>query len=224
MVLGGIIIPQDNLDTFNLTMQKFRNEQNMHAELKWSKVSDGKLNEYKVFVDYFFALNNTNRIHFACLVIDTTQLNHKKYSGDKETGFYKFYYQLLLHCFAAGYLSETNDVRFIIHLDYRNSKYKLSDLKDILNNGIKKKMKITTNRVISLEAVDSKKTEVLQVADIVLGAIGFVKNGYDLIIGSKQSKINLSQYISKGANSDLKANTAYGITRFKIWNFKFSKR
>lgn len=222
MVLGGIIIPQETINTFNLTMQKFRDEQKMHAELKWSKVSEQKVSEYKRFVDYFFALNNTNKIHFSSLVIDTHQVNHKKFSGNYETGFYKFYYQLLLNCFGVGYLNEKNDVRFIIHLDYRNSKYKLSDLKDILNKGIRKKLKITTDRAISLQPINSKNSEVLQIADIIIGAIGYNKNGYELIIGSNAAKITLAKHIAQSAGlNDLKNNTGYGVVRFKIWNFKF---
>ena len=91
MVLGGIIIPSGNIDAFNETMEKFRNENNMRAELKWSKVSNQKLSEYKVFVDYFFALNNTDKLHFHCIIIDNHQVNHKRFSkGDKELGFTNF--------------------------------------------------------------------------------------------------------------------------------------
>ena len=94
MVIGGIIIPSDSVDEFSQTMQKYRTEQKMYAELKWSKVTNQKVTEYKRFVEYFFALNNTDNLHFHCIIIDNHQVNHRKFSkGDKELGFYKFYYQ-----------------------------------------------------------------------------------------------------------------------------------
>lgn len=226
MVLGGFVIHQDEVEQFKSTMAGFRHEMNMHAELKWQKVSNGKLSEYKRFIDYFFALNNTDIVHFHCVVFDTHQINHKAHnSGNKETGFYKFYYQLLFHCFAKNYLSESNDVRLIIHLDERTTSYKLNDLKDVLNNGIKKHLKITNKRILSVQPVDSKNHDISQIADIILGAIGFQKNGYDLLSGSSKAKIDIADYIARGAGIyDLKESTRFGVIRFKIWNFRFKSK
>lgn len=93
MILGGLVIVNSDISKFNNTMQKYRNETKMTAELKWSKVSWQKYDEYRKFIDFFFALNNSDHVHFKALIIDTHQLNYKKYSsGDKEVGFYKFYY------------------------------------------------------------------------------------------------------------------------------------
>jgi hypothetical protein len=112
MVLGGLIIKNEDINKFAATMKRYRNETNMNAELKWSKVSNQKYEEYKKFIDFFFALNNTDVIHFKSIIIDTHKLNHKKFNkGDKEIGFYKFYYQLLLHSFASNY--------------YKNKKHKI---------------------------------------------------------------------------------------------------
>ncbi|MBA3647412.1 MAG: DUF3800 domain-containing protein [Chitinophagales bacterium] len=83
MVLGGIIMNKGDIPQFNETMKKFRAEENMNAELKWSKVSSQKLNEYKRFVDYFFALNNTDNIHFHSIIIDNHQVIIE--SSTKET-------------------------------------------------------------------------------------------------------------------------------------------
>ena len=79
MVIGGTIIPSGNVEQFNKTMQKYRTEQKMFSELKWSKVTNQKLAEYKRFVEYFFALNNTDNLHFHCIIIDNHQVNHKKF-------------------------------------------------------------------------------------------------------------------------------------------------
>ncbi len=70
MVIGGTIIPLNNVEQFNKTMQKYRTEQKMFSALKWSKVTNQKLAEYKRFVEYFFALNNTDNLHFHCIIID----------------------------------------------------------------------------------------------------------------------------------------------------------
>lgn len=223
MILGGIILPFEKIQQFDDTMKLYRKETSMFAELKWSKVSNQKLDEYKRFVDFFFALNNNNAIHFKAMIIDTHQLNHKKFNaGDKELGFYKFYYQLLLHSFGKKYY--TPGTRFVVKLDQRTTKYRLSDLQKILNLGINKKYHITTSPFVAVESVNSKQSEVMQVNDILLGAIGYLKNDLHLLAGSKFTKIELAKYIaSKTGLRSITSNTNFHQNRFSIWNFKLSK-
>lgn len=225
MVIGGTIIPLNNVEQFNKTMQKYRTEQKMFSELKWSKVTNQKLTEYKRFVEYFFALNNTDKLHFHCIIIDNHQVNHKKFNkGDKELGFYKFYYQLLLHCFGKEYYREGENDRFIVHLDYRQTYYSLNTLKTVLNSGINKKYSIDTSPFVSIEPRESKKSELIQINDIILGAIGFQKNGYDLLAGTRDSKKELVKYIAEQAGlPNLRQNSPCGKIRFTIWNFNLRK-
>jgi hypothetical protein len=225
MVIGGLIIDAPEIERFTATMRKFRDEQKMFAELKWTKVTDQKLPQYKRFVDYFFALNNTDVLHFHCIIVDNHQVDHHKFSkGDKELGFYKFYYQLLLHSFGKRYCREGEDDRFIVRLDERNSSYSLGTLKVVLNRGLNKKYKISTEPFVSIEPMNSKASELMQVNDIILGAIGSQKNGYDLLAGGRASKRELGQYIAAAAGlKDLKESTPWGRHRFTIWNFRLQK-
>jgi hypothetical protein len=225
MVLGGIIIPSENVDQFNKTMKQFRIEQKMFSELKWSKVTNQKLSEYKRFVEYFFALNNTDKLHFHSIIIDNHQINYKKFSkGDKEAGFYKFYYQLLLHCFGKRYCREGKNDRFIVNLDQRTSSYSLNTLRIILNRGMKKKFSIDSSPFVSIEPRDSKQSELIQINDIIVGAIGFQKNGYDLLADTRQAKKELAMYIANEAGlSNLKEDSPWGQNRLTIWNFRLRK-
>ena len=52
MILGGIIILNDNISIVEKKMQKCREETEMFGELKWSKVSNHKFDEYKKFIDF----------------------------------------------------------------------------------------------------------------------------------------------------------------------------
>jgi len=94
MVIGGIIVPFDNVALFNDAMKLYRETNNMMAELKWTKASHQKLSEYKALIGLFFAY--IKGMHFKSIVVDTHQIDNKKYNkGDKELGFYKFMYQFL---------------------------------------------------------------------------------------------------------------------------------
>ena len=206
-------------------MQKYREEQNMHSELKWSKVTNQKYKEYQRFIDYFFALNNTDNLYFRSIVIDNHQVNHHKYNqGSKELGFYKFYYQLLLHCFGIPFFDKEEQTRFIIHPDHRNSDYRLDDLKFILNRGMSKKIGYEVNPFVAIDPKDSKCSELVQINDIVPGSIGFQKNGYHLLAESRRAKIDLAEYIAGSAGlTNLCDSTVRGANRFTIWNFQFRK-
>jgi hypothetical protein len=226
MVLGGIIIPKENIPAFNATMANYRARYNMHSELKWSKVKQQKIEEYKGFIDYFIALSNTNKIHFKSIVVDNHLVNHKKYnSGDKELGFYKFYYQLILHCFGVKYYKKESDVKFIIHPDELSSKYPLEELKKILNNGISKKLGVSINPFVSIEPKCSHDSEIAQINDLIIGAIGYEKNGYHLLAGSASGKIELLNYIKQSAGiATLCDTTPIHLSRFGIWNFRLNKK
>ena len=215
----------DRVADFAGTIQAFRHEQGMFAELKWTRVSSQKLPQYRRFVEYFFALNNTNRLQFHCIIIDNHLVDHRRFShGDKELGFYKFYYQFLLHRFGALCVKQP-DARFMVHLDDRTSRYSLATLKLILNRGGKKRYGIDCAPFVAVEPRDSKEVELLQVCDVLLGAIGFQKNGYDLVAGAKASKVQLAQHVAQQAGlPDLKADTRRGQMRFTIWNFRLQKK
>ena len=100
MVFGGIVTPACDVDKFNAHMAQWRVQNNMHHELKWTKVSNGNYAEYRSLVDLFFKHNVREGLPFKAVVFDMSQVDYKTYHhGDKELSFYKFYYQFFLHRF-----------------------------------------------------------------------------------------------------------------------------
>ncbi|HEY2329565.1 MAG TPA: DUF3800 domain-containing protein [Verrucomicrobiae bacterium] len=224
MVLGGMAIPESLAASFNASIAQCRHENRMTAEFKWRKVSRAKINEYKKFIDCFFALNNTSHAHFHALIIDTNQINYSRFGCDKEVGFYKFYYQLLLHCFGKNYCKAYPDNRILTYLDYRNSSYPLSKLKEILNFGMNKKFQVATDPFRSVEPRDSHHCQPIQIVDVLIGAIGYKKNGFDLIAGASEAKKELAMYIqSKSGLHDFTQSTPLSVQRFTVWNFRLQK-
>ncbi len=212
----------DSVPVFESKMREFRDRTRMFAELKWTKVSSQKYDKYKSFVDYFFALNEDDVLHFKAMIIDNHKVNYRKFSGgDKEIGFYKFYYQLLIHSFGKSYYQTKENQRFIVELDKRVSSYKLSDLKYFLNNGFNRLMNTTSSPFVSVKAVDSKKSELMQINDILIGSVGFIRNGLELNPKSRKAKIDLANYImNKSKIRDYAKDTPRNQMNFSIWNFK----
>lgn len=224
MVFGGIMVPETSVEPFNKAMALWRDAQNMHAELKWTKVSNQKLNEYKSLVDLFFSLAGKGQLHFRSVVFDTAQIDYKTYhKGSKELGFYKFFYQFLLHSFGA-YVAKENR-QLLVSFDQRNTKEKLSTFGLILSRGMRNRYKCREDVVVNVEAVDSKKCNLMQVADVLMGAIGYQNNDCHLRPGARRAKIQLADYIAHKANLlSLKQNTPWRMKHFGIWLFRFSGR
>jgi len=219
MVIGGLIATRENEVSFAQAMSLYRQSNKMWAELKWTKVSDQKLKEYLALVDLFFSVNQA--FHFKVIVVDTQEIDNRRYNkSDAELGFYKLMYQFLLHSFGA-YLQPED--KCIIFLDERTTKrYKLSTLCVILNNGLRKKYGLSDNPVRNIQPVESGKSDLIQIADVLMGAIGYEMNGAHTRTGAKRSKILLAEHIARKAGLlNLQQQTPRSYRHFSIWHFHF---
>jgi hypothetical protein len=61
----------------------------------------------------------------------------------------------------------------------------------------------------------------MQINDILIGAIGYQKNGCDKVAGCSLAKVELAAHIRTLADvRNMGKNTRYGVQRFKVWNFR----
>jgi len=221
MVLGGIIATAENAARFESAMAMYREAQNMKAGIKWQKVSNQKLSEYRALIDLFWTFRNA--LHFKSIVIDTSQIDYKKYhKGDRELGFYKFMYQFLLHQFGPY---ARDDCRYLIFLHRRTTTYKLSTLYTILNRGLRKRFGLKRDVVVKIEPRAARGCELLQVADVIMGAIGYHWNGCHTRSSAKRAKVLLAEYIAEKAGLvSLAQETPRRQREFSIWFFKLKKK
>ncbi len=208
MLIGGIWLPLDLEITLRAKLKEVRQNYNMTAEFKWTKVSQAKLPAYYAWVDCFFSNLNFN---FRCIVIDTSLLDYQTYhKSDQELGFYKFYYQVVSRNI------QPEDL-YWLYTDERNNRKKnrLEVLRIVTNRYWKKKADTEPLRVV--EPRSSHDEDILQLTDVLLGAIGYTWNGF------KESpvKLDLIQYIAKKLEwPSLHVSTPPYYTRFNIWQWR----
>lgn len=93
MLIGGIWSGWEIEPFVRSELQAVRDQYRLQAEMKWTKVSSTMLPAYCAFVDTFF---EHEQLSFRCIVIDTHILDYRGFHrGDKELGFYKFYFPLI---------------------------------------------------------------------------------------------------------------------------------
>jgi len=227
MVIGGIVVSQQSLWFVEKTFAELRKLEKIgKTEMKWNKVSKSWQPKYERWVKEFFNLNRLNLVHFCSLIVDMHKVDHKRFNqGDKELGFYKFYYQLLLHCFGKHYCPNPVTDRLIVYPDKRTTSYDVSGLTRYLNAGMKSKLGVGTNPFLSVEPKESKDYDLIQTADILIGAMGYHKNGLHVVKDGSPAKRNLAAYIAKSAHvRSLGHSTAPGNLRFSIWNFRLQEK
>lgn len=219
-VIGGLILNRNQEPIVIEKIKTYRASTNMNKELKWTKVKNQKREQYIQFVNIGSQLFLDNIAHFHALVMDSHQYDHKRYSaGNAETTFYKMMYQFVLHRF--GRYLKPND-RFSLFLDQRNSSYSLNDFKIIMNRGLVKRYGLPQSPLRDVVPLNSKEHDLIQMADVFMGAIGFRVNAKELAVNACRAKVALCDHIE----TKLKIRSlAHPIDQrgFSSWHFRFRK-
>jgi hypothetical protein len=215
-VYGGIVIPATSVPVFDEVMQEWRKTTHMFHEIAWEKVSKSYLDGFKSLVDLAFDHIAQEHFDFKAVVFDSHDRRYVR--GDKEQGFYKLYYQFLLKKFVPYAMSD--DHRLYVYIDERTTKYKLSTLHAVLNNGIRATTARTGEIVKKVEPRNSKECNLIQVADLLMGAIGYQCNGLDKRLEAARHKVELARYIAEKAGVKTLTENIWGRPEFEIWRFK----
>lgn len=215
-VVGGTVVRSDRLQFVLHGIAALRTKHKMFAELKWSKISNQKYDAYLDFVKFFFTMRARGYLAFHATTFENSKWNHRKWNeNDSDIGLSKLYYQMLLH----QYVRDYGDVASLyICLDRRRSSTSLDDFHRILNAGAAKDYNLTFGPVRVMTSKDSKKSDMLQVNDIILGAVAAHKNGRHLLNETRSSKRDLANIVASNASLERRPGEAPSKS-FTVWNF-----
>lgn len=212
-------MPRANIQHILTNMAAYRKKFNMTKELKWTKITDAKLCEYRHLVEYFFAMNNVNACHFHSIIFDNHKWRHNKYNNsDRDIGLSKLYYQVLHHKFCKVCGPHGS---LFVRIDRRNTSTSLEDLRRMLNNAAARDHGINTTPFKVIEPADSKECDILQLNDVVLGAVCAARNGRHLLESGRASKREIAGLVlEKSGLSSFEKDTPNSMSRFTIWNMR----
>lgn len=217
-VVGGICMHKSTAEEVYRTLESYREHFNMKSELKWQKISNQKKEEYTALVDYFFALNNSDHIRFHSVIFDSHQWNHHKYNdGVADAGLSKLYYQLILHKFIKTHAPHGS---LYVCLDHRNSKTSLNELRDMLNATALRDMNYRAP-VKELVSKDSHTDDLLQLNDVILGAVCAHRKGKHLLADTRPAKRDVAQLVmEKSGLNSFERDSPISVRRFTVWNMR----
>lgn len=162
--IGGLSIPTGKMETIKSRIKLLKKQHDVLGEIKWGTVSNSKLQFYIDLVDLFFEDENLcSRV----VVIDATKIKNNIFNNnDQELGYYKFYYQLLVH-----WLLCNNSYRVYTDQKTNREKKRLQDLRRIVNMQFP-----TSSPILSIQAIDSKESVILQMQNVLMGAVAYKYN------------------------------------------------
>lgn len=216
LVLGAVTIKTEAVAELVTAIRAARLPGLPHGEVKWTKVSAGKLETYRAVVDAFFELSEQNVAHFHSVIIDTSRFDHHRFNqGDREIGFSKMVFQLLYKH------ARLYPERLYAYLDSRTTQQSLEDLRLMLNRRAANKLGRSEFPFRRVVFRNSKESDVIQLNDVLLGAVAWAKNGHSLRPDASAAKSDLAEHILRRAGIvSLDTDTPFGRNRFTVWNFK----
>lgn len=205
MVLGGVWCPADKKDEIFHRLREIKEEHglNKHFEIKWNKVSKGKLEFYMDIIDYFFANEN---LHFRVLVVpNKSELKHEEFGHSHDTFYYKMYFNLLKTLFEP-------DCEYNIYIDIKDTRgqKKVDKLHEVLCNN---HYDFNRELIKKVQQVRSEEVELVALADLLIGAMSYLHRGKT----TSEAKLKLIERIKERSKYNLMASTLYRENKFNIF-------
>lgn len=179
MVIGSLWLPESLRADCKGAIHNLRDKHGIGSEFKWRKVSPSKVAFYKDAVDWF--IDAGLELRFRAIVVDRTKIDLVKFhDGDGELGFYKFYYQLLLH-----WTSECNE--YTVFCDHKRNRLpdRLKTLEKCLNHA-------NLASTLKVQATRSEESVLIQLCDVLTG---LTQARYNNIATTGDAKRDLLQHI-----------------------------
>lgn len=211
MTLGAVYCEKDKTREINTRIRELKKRHHLayNFEAKWTKISPSskslRLQFYQDLIDYFF--DNTD-LHFRGIVIDKKQLDHKKFNQTHDKWYYKMYFELL------SKLLDPSQ-KYYIYIDIKDTQgnEKVQKLHDVLSNDI---YDFEKNIIKNVQQVRSHEIEILQITDLLIGALQFA-NRDD---GKSVAKKSIVEKMRKRSGYSLLKSTLFKETKLNVFHWK----
>lgn len=196
MMLGSIWCPTSQVKEINHQIRDIQKGFQLanDFEIKWTKVSPGRVDFYLALIDFFF---DCPHLHFRGVVIpDKSKINHDQFQQDHDTWYYKMYYEMLKA------IIDTNQ-QYRIYLDIKdtNSVNKVTELHQVLCN---KFHDFDGSIIQRIQQIRSHEVALLQLTDLIMGAINY----YHRNLTTSPAKLALIDRIQERSRLSLKSTTS----------------
>jgi hypothetical protein len=205
MVLGAIWCPREKVKGFSDALRAIKQRHGFQPgfETKWTKVSPAKLSFYREIIEFFF---NDFDLHFRALVIpDKSVLDHETRNQTHDEWYYKMYFDML------KVIIEPSS-NYHVYLDIKDTRggEKTRQLHDVL---AKSNYDFDKNIVKHVQTVHSHEIELLQLADLIIGAVSYTSRE----LSTSTAKNDLVSLVRQRSGYTLLRSTLFRESKFNLF-------
>jgi len=205
MALGAVICERRFVRDLSERLRALKKQHGLKSafEVKWTKVSPAKANFYLALVDLFLT---DDRWRFRGLVVsDKGQLNHIRFDQSHDDWYYKMYFTMLRPVFVAPQ-------HYRIYLDMKDTRgaSKTRKLHKVLASSLYDFDRECVERV---QQIRSHESEILQIADLLIGALTYAHRGLAENSGKTAIIARLQERFGEQA---LTCTSSFASTKFNI--------
>jgi uncharacterized protein DUF3800 len=244
MVAGGILVRADQEQEISRRIQTIKDFWKIRGEMKWRecKKSFRDKRAYNELLDLLITLIRAHQVEVHTLIVQFANFDHKHYGrtredatkgkrrqpvlpglehnlyeppGSPESSAGKMLYQLILHR-PVHYCGKTS--RLTVYPDLGNDSVNLPKFRRALCASGFRKYGALPNCVVAIHPSDSAKHNLLQMVDMVIGAIAARLNHYGKLAPHKVSLAR--NVLLRNKHSDWTRDTKPDVRTFSVWNFK----
>lgn len=208
MVLGAVWCSSSKTKEISKRLIEIKHRHSLQHkdEIKWTKISSNHYQLYMDIIDYFF---DDDDLRFRGLIIpDKALLQHDRFGQTHDEWYYKMFFTLL---------SPIIDPQksFSISLDYKdtNGNERIKKLQDVLCNNYYDFNRDIIKQII---LVKSHQVELMQVSDILIGALAYNFRQLD----TNRGKLALIQRIKQRSGYKLTNTTLLREEKFNLFVWK----
>ncbi len=211
MILGAVSCPSEHKREIfeDIRAIKVKHGLDSRFEIKWTKVSASKVDFYIEVMNYFW--DNTYLSYRGLVASGKEELNHEKYNnGDSDLWYYKMYYLML-----DPIINPLNEYQILVDIKDSRGGKRVEKLREVLCNN---KYDFKREVIKQIGQINSRESEILQIADLINGAIGFYHRKLTENPEANEGKKLLVKELQKKCNLD--RNTARCEQKFNLFIWK----
>ncbi|WP_391345775.1 DUF3800 domain-containing protein [Azospirillum sp. A23] len=208
MVLGALWCRNDKRKEIAFRLKEIKRKHSLphKFESKWTKVSPGKVEFYKDFIDYFF---DDDDLYFRAIIVpDKTVLDHETFKQDHDEWYYKMYFDMLKVIF-----SPNEAYRIFIDIKDTLGQSKLKKLHDVL---CKNQYDFSRNIIKDVKITRTNENVLMELADLLIGAISYANRELE----TSKAKLELVDRIKKRSGYTLRDTTLYREKKVNILKWR----
>ena len=196
MLIAYVSCAYNQVRLHNENIRKLKHKFKIYSEVKWISLSKSSYPLYNSLIDYFFATD----LQYRAIVIEKAKMKHEEFNQSHDDFYYKMYFQLL-----SKKIFPENSYNIYLDIKDTRSSKKIHGLQDNLNRNF--------ISVRNLQSIRSHESELMQLTDIITGAISYHLRGLNKVI----AKNKIIDKIQTHSRVPLTRSTTMGSQKFNLF-------